>query len=98
MRDLYNLPLNDPTNWDVYEKPLTEKKDQYVQQYLAIMKKVRKDSEKMPKLMLTAMALQWLGLAVITYGVADWNLGEPISYISGITIDLLLFIGLLSMD
>lgn len=39
------------------------------------MKKVKEDSEKTPKLMLAALSLQWIALAVITYGLYDWNMG-----------------------
>jgi hypothetical protein len=48
--------------------------------------------------MITAMGIQWVCLFGITFGLYGWDVGEPISYLSGLIVDLALFLGYMGME
>lgn len=44
------------------------------------------------------MTLNWAVLFAITYGKYGWNMGEPISYLTSLAVDLLAMMGIFSLN
>lgn len=44
------------------------------------------------------MTFNWVILFAITYGKYGWNMGEPISYLTGLGVDLLAMMGIFSLN
>lgn len=55
-------------------------------------------SYKIPRIMMYALAVQWGGMFGITYYLYDWNIAEPMVYITTLSIDLLLMMGYKGME
>jgi hypothetical protein len=48
--------------------------------------------------MMYGLAVQWGGMFGITYYLYDWNIAEPMVYITTLSIDLLLMMGYKGME
>ena len=44
------------------------------------------------------MAVNWGVLFAITYGKYGWNVGEPVSYLTSLGVDLVAMMGLFSIN
>lgn len=44
------------------------------------------------------MAVNWGVLFAITYGKYGWNVGEPVSYLTSLGVDLIAMMGLFSIN
>lgn len=53
---------------------------------------------KFVKMMLGMMSLNWAFLFAVTYGKYGWDVGEPLSYLTSIGVDLLALMGLFNLN
>lgn len=44
------------------------------------------------------MSLNWLFLFAVTYGKYGWDVGEPISYLTSLTVDLMIIAGFFNLN
>lgn len=49
-------------------------------------------------MMLGLMSLNWGFLFAVTYGKYGWDVGEPLSYLTSIGVDLLALLGLFNLN
>lgn len=47
---------------------------------------------------IAVMTFNWAVLFAITYGKYGWNMGEPISYLTSLGVDLLAMMGIFSLN
>lgn len=48
--------------------------------------------------LLGLMSFQWIFLFAVTYGKYGWDVGEPLAYLSSLSVDLLAMMGLFEME
>lgn len=98
VKDIKNIDLNPFKSHKDYYPILKADKEKFLTWYNTEMDRIAKECLRTPRIMITAMAVQWVFLFVITFGVYGWDTGEPLSYLSGLTVDLALFLGYLGME
>lgn len=48
--------------------------------------------------LITLMTANWVFLFAVTYGKYGWNVGEPLSYLSMLAVDLIAMLGIFSIN
>jgi len=48
--------------------------------------------------LMVLMSLNWVFLFGITYGKYGWDVGEPVSYLTNLVVELIAMMGIFSMD
>jgi hypothetical protein len=69
-------------------------------QNLEVMKNVKVDSpvRKFVNRASLVMGVNWIFLYVITFGYYGWDVGEPISYLTSVGVDLMALVGFFDLE